>query len=48
VTPQELLDQYRHNHTDDDSNNAHPKRHVMGRERIAKMINARLDFGPWE
>jgi secondary thiamine-phosphate synthase enzyme len=48
LAPHEPISQYRHNLTGEDNADAHLKRQVMGREVVAAVTNAKLDFGPWE
>jgi secondary thiamine-phosphate synthase enzyme len=39
---------YRHNRTGEDTDDAHMKRQVLGREVVVAITNCKLDFGPWE
>jgi secondary thiamine-phosphate synthase enzyme len=48
LAPEKPYDRYRHNDTGEDNADAHLKRSVMGREVVAAVTGARLDFGPWE
>jgi len=47
LAPEKPYSQYRHNGFEDNAD-AHIKRSVMGREVVAAVTNAALDFGPWE
>jgi len=48
LAPHEPTAQYRHNETGEDNADAHLKREIMGRQVVAAVTRAKLDFGPWE
>jgi secondary thiamine-phosphate synthase enzyme len=47
LAPEKPYSQYHHNGFEDNAD-AHLKRTIMGREVVAAVSGARLDFGPWE
>ena len=48
LAPHEPTSAYRHNRTGEDNADAHPKRHIMGREAVVAITNGKLDFRPRE
>ena len=48
IAPHDPVSRYQHNRTGEDNADAHIKRQVMGREVVAAITAARLDFGTWE
>ena len=48
LAPHAPVDQYRHNDTGEDNDDAHMKRQVMGRDVVVAVTKGKLDFGPWE
>ncbi len=48
LAPHATIEQYDHNKTGEDNDDAHLKRQVMGREVVVAITDGELDFGPWE